>query len=81
MFLVLEFEDKAGKTIGIVPDTWLDEESGKYWWPPVKNPTTFVKSKKVPQQNWSKCVGRIIKKYGMSTYLYLTPIKRFYHTS
>ncbi|OXA54320.1 hypothetical protein Fcan01_11450 [Folsomia candida] len=63
MFQVLEFHDDSGISIGIIPASWYIEAKGESYWPPVKNPNTFVKALKLPQASWQRCRARILKSY------------------
>ncbi|OXA49822.1 hypothetical protein Fcan01_15861 [Folsomia candida] len=63
MFQVLEFHDDSGISIGIIPASWYIEANGESYWPPVRNPNTFVKALKSPQDSWQRCRARILKSY------------------
>jgi len=63
MFLVVEFKDDSGLTVGIIPESWYLASDQKCYWPPVTYPISFIKSCKKPQANWSLCGARLLHRF------------------
>ncbi|CAL8089585.1 unnamed protein product [Orchesella dallaii] len=67
MFCIVEIDDEAGKSVEVVPNSWLtkadNNQNVQCCWPPVKNPTKLVTQLKEPEPNWSLYAARVLRKY------------------
>ncbi|CAL8111165.1 unnamed protein product [Orchesella dallaii] len=68
MFSIVEIDDEGGKSVEVVPDTWLTKpdknQKVKCYWPPLKNPSKLVTQMRKPDTDWSLYAARVLRKYG-----------------
>ncbi|ODM88918.1 hypothetical protein Ocin01_17765 [Orchesella cincta] len=68
MFCVCEVIDEGGKSVEVIPESWIfgkpdKEKRVKCFWPPVKNPAKYVSQRKKPEQDWKSYAARVLRKY------------------
>lgn len=70
MFLIVEMMEEGRATVDVVPDIWFDNSTNLCAWPPVKNTSLYVKSRRPSTNQWKRYPSRILHEYGKCRIIY-----------